>query len=44
MIQRYDEVIALKANKTAIIEIEKKVLEKYARKDATSESLAGHEE
>ena len=37
MIQRYDEVIAEKASKTQVIEIEKKAYEKYAKKDLMNE-------
>ena len=44
MIQRYDEVIAEKASKTQVIEIEKKAYEKYAKKDLMNEQLEDHEE
>ena len=39
MIKRYDEVIAQKANKTHVIDVEKKAYEKYAKKDATKETF-----
>ena len=37
MLARYDEIMAQKANKTSLIEVEKKCNEKYAKKDAMSE-------
>ena len=34
MLKRYDEVLSQKANKTSLIALEKKLYEKYARKEA----------
>ena len=43
MILRYDEVISEKANKTSLIDVEKKAYEKYAKKDDVNETLSDHE-
>lgn len=44
MIKRYDEIIALKANKSSLIDFEKKVYERYAKKDALREMTENHDE
>ena len=44
MIKRYDEVLATKVNKTALVEVEKKVNDRYARKDHLRDMHADHEE
>lgn len=44
MIKRYDEIIAQKANKTSIIDIEKKAYERYAKKDTLKDLFDDHEE
>ena len=38
ILRRYDEVIAQKANKMSIVDIEMKCQEKFARKDEFNES------
>lgn len=44
MIKRYDEVIAQKANRTQIIDVEKKAFERYAKKELTRQTFDDHEE
>ena len=44
MIKRYDEVIAQKANRTQIIDVEKKSYERYAKKELTKQTFDEHEE
>ena len=44
MIKRYDEVISQKVNKTALVEVEKKVVERYAKKDQLRDMHADHEQ
>ena len=44
MIKRYDEVLATKANKTVLVEVEKKMMDRYAKKDHLRDLHADHEE
>ena len=44
MIKRYDEVLATKVNKTTLVEVEKKMMDRYAKKDHLRDLHADHEE
>ena len=44
IVKRYDEVISLKVNKSNLFDVEKKIYERFARRDEVTEKFDDHGE